>query len=171
MRKLLTAILLAFIGLAHTWAQNGTNAFSVGANVVYGSLSDNLGLGVRVQYTLLNNLRTEAGFNYFFKNDGVSLWDINLNAEYLFGLLDNKLYLYPIAGLSFAHTNADKTRLESDYISGGDHDHSAFGLNMGVGAEYRLTHRIGISLEYRHSIMKDIDQGVIGLGINYTFQI
>ena len=42
-------------------------------------------------------------------------------------------------------------------------------MNLGAGAEYRITENIGIALEYRHTILKDIDQGVFTIGANYKF--
>ncbi len=157
MRKIFAIICVAIMGLGTAWGQASKGDFAVGANVVYGSGIENVGLGARVQYTVFDNFRTETSFNYFFKNDGVDMWDVNLNAHYLFGLASDKLYLYPIAGVSFARTTSD---------FGND---SAFGLNLGAGAEYRLTDQFGLSLEYRHSIMEDIDQGVFSLGVNYKF--
>ena len=43
------------------------------------------------------------------------------------------------------------------------------GLNVGAGMEYEINDHFGVNLEYRHTIIRKVDQGVIGLGINYKF--
>ena len=43
------------------------------------------------------------------------------------------------------------------------------GLNVGAGVEYELNEHFGVNLEYRHTIIRKVDQGVIGLGVNYKF--
>lgn len=174
MKKFITLICVAIMGIGCASAQAEKGDMAIGANIVYGSMIKNAGFGARVQYTPLDHIRAEFGVNYFFQKDYVSMWDVNLNGEYLIGLLNNKLYVYPIVGLSFAKASVDNKGLNKDLSDvleekvniDGD---KAFGLNLGAGVEYRLTDHIGVTLEYRHSIMKDIDQGVIGLGANYKF--
>lgn len=159
MKKILAIICAAIMGVASANAQAEKGDFAVGANIVYGSMIKNIGFGARVQYNPLNNVRAELGMNYFISNDTYeNMWDLNLNAEYLIGLWHEKLYVYPLVGISYATANFKS-----------QNDDKAFGLNLGAGAEYSLTEHIGVTLEYRHSIMKDIDQGVFGIGANYKF--
>ena len=159
MKKLLIILCAAIMGMGCASAQANKGDLAVGVNVVYGSQVDNAGFGLRLQYTPLDNIRAELGFNAFLNNDHYkNWWDINFNAEYLIGLFSQRLYLYPIVGVSFARTGFKP-----------EGDDKAFGLNLGAGAEYKLTEHVGLSLEYRHSIMKDIDQGVFGIGANYKF--
>ena len=174
MKKIITLICVAIMGIGCASAQADKGNFAVGANVVYGSWIKNAGVGLRFQYTPINNVRAELGMNYFFQKDYVNMWDLNLNAEYLIGLFEHKLYLYPIVGLSYAQANADNKKLNKDFEHLLEEEieiesDKAFGLNLGAGIEYRLTERVGVTLEYRHSIMKDIDQGVVGIGANYKF--
>lgn len=172
MKKIITLICVAIMGIGCANAQAEKGDFAVGANIVYGSGIKNMGVGARVQYNPLNSVRTEFGMNYFFQKDYVNMWDMNLNAEYLIGLFEHKVYLYPIVGLSFAKQSFDYEGFMKDHGMEPDKkkfDDKAFGLNLGAGAEYRFNEHVGFTLEYRHSIMKDIDQGVIGIGANYKF--
>ena len=43
------------------------------------------------------------------------------------------------------------------------------GLNLGAGLEYEISERWGVNLEYRHTIIRKVDQGVVGIGLNYKF--
>ena len=163
MKKILSLVcaLCLFSGMAFAQSETEKGQAAAGVQLVYGSGIKNLGLGARFMYNPINQLRAEVGFNYYFKKHGESMFDVNLNAHYLLGVYQEKLYLYPIAGFCFASVN--------DYDSGYDKDINKFGFNLGAGAEYLVTEHIGVTLEYRHSLMKDIDQGVFSLGANYKF--
>ena len=172
MKKVLTIVCAAIMGIASANAQAEKGDFAAGANIVYGSEIKNMGVGVRFQYTPLEHVRAELGMNYFFQKDYVNMWDINLNAEYLINVYNQRLYLYPIVGVSFAKASFDYDKFVKDHGMDTDaskFDDKAFGLNLGAGAEYQLTDHVGVTLEYRHSVMKDIDQGVFGIGANYKF--
>lgn len=158
MKKTLAFLCAALLGIASGWAQINQGDIAAGANLVYGSKIENIGLGAKFQYTVIDHVRAEVGFNYFFKKHHQSMWDVNLNAHYLINVYQDRVLLYPIAGLSFAS-------VENEF----DKDINRIGLNLGAGAQYMLNDNVGVTLEYRHSIMKDIDQGVIGLGVNYKF--
>ena len=100
------------------------------------------------------------------------MWDANLNAHYLINVYQDKLYLYPIVGLNFSSLSFDDKGFLKEYGVDPNFEHkdiNRFGLNLGAGAEYRVTEKIGLSLEYRHTILKDIDQGVFSIGANYKF--
>ena len=43
------------------------------------------------------------------------------------------------------------------------------GLNLGAGIEYEVNEHFGVNLEYRHTIIRKVDQGVVSLGLNYKF--
>ena len=135
---------------------------AVGANLVYGSEIESLGLGARFQYGILDQLRAEVGFNGFFEHNHTSWWDVNLNAHYLVGLSNDKLYIYPLAGLNYTMVD-----FKGDLNPKGEENH--VGLNLGAGVEYELTEHFGVNVEYRHTIIRKVDQGVFGLGINYKF--
>ena len=157
MKKILTLVCLMMLGLGAAQAQVHQGETAVGANLVYGSEIESLGLGARFQYGVLDQLRAEVGFNGFFEHNHVSWWDVNLNAHYLIGLWNEQLYVYPLAGLNY--TMAKAGDVESNHI----------GLNLGAGVEYELNEHWGVNVEYRHTIVRKVDQGVIGLGINYKF--
>lgn len=161
MKKFLFLLCAAVLCAGSAMAQTEKGDITAGVQLSYGSEVGTLGLGARIMYNPIHNLRAEFGTNYFFKREHRSMWDINLNAHYLIGIYREQVYLYPIAGFCFASESFD----EKD-----DHyDISKFGLNLGAGAEYMINEHVGITLEYRHTIMKTIDQGVGSVGLNYKF--
>lgn len=143
------------VGFANAQVHQGETA--AGIKLVYGSEIESLGLGAHFQYGILDQLRGEVGFNYFFEHNHVSWWDVNINAHYLVGLKSDQFYIYPIAGLNYTMAK----------FAGDEENH--IGLNLGAGLEYELNEHWGVNLEYRHTIIRKVDQGVIGLGLNYKF--
>lgn len=168
MKKILTLICALVLGMGVSQAQVHEAQTAVGANLVYGTEIKSPGVGARFQYGVLDQLRTEVGFNYFFEHKHNSCWDVNINAHYLLNVWNQKVYIYPIVGINYTmmkygrHTEEDGTVVASD-------EDNHIGFNVGLGAEYELTEHIGVNLEYRHTIIRSVDQGVIGAGINYKF--
>ena len=177
MKKILALVCTVLLGVTAASAQVTQGEVAAGLNLNYGSEIENIGLGAKFQYTIIDHLRAEVGFNYFFKKNYESMWDANLNAHYLINVYQDKLYIYPIVGLNFSSMSFDekgfiKKLKEIGGVVDPDFelkDINRFGLNLGAGAEYRVTEKIGLSLEYRHTILKDIDQGVFSIGANYKF--
>lgn len=160
MKKILAIICTMMLGMGFAQAQVHQGETAAGVNLVYGSEIESLGLGARFQYGILDQLRAEVGFNGFFEHNHTSWWDVNINAHYLLGLWNEQLYFYPLVGLNYTMTKVK--------IDGSDEENH-IGMNVGAGVEYELNEHFGVNLEYRHTIVRKVDQGVIGLGINYKF--
>lgn len=172
MKKIFALMSALVLGVATSMAQVEKGDIAVGGNLVYGSGIENLGFGARFQYTIIDHVRAEVGFNYFFKKNYQSMWDANLNAHYLISVYQDKLFLYPIVGLNFSSLSFDEKGAAKEFGAQAEDAHddiNRFGLNLGAGAQYMITDNFGVTLEYRHTILKDIDQGVFGLGVNYKF--
>lgn len=156
MKKFLAIVVVAIMGVATASAQKGEMA--VGGNLLYGTEVNSVGIGAKFQYGILEHLRGEASFNYYFKNKGFHMWDLNVNAHYLFDIAP-KFRAYPLAGL----TVVNKT------YSDEDDSVTRFGLNLGGGCEYDVSPRVTVNAEFKYSIVSTIDQAVLGLGVVYKF--
>ena len=160
MKKILAIICTMMLGMGFAQAQVHQGETAAGVNLIYGSEIESLGLGARFQYGILDQLRAEVGFNGFFEHNHTSWWDVNVNAHYLLGLWNEQLYFYPLVGLNYT-----MTKVKIDHSDEENH----IGMNVGAGVEYELNEHFGVNLEYRHTIVRKVDQGVIGLGINSKF--
>lgn len=171
MKKILTIACALILGMSIGQAQVHQGETAVGANLVYGSEIENLGIGARFQYGVLDQLRAEVGFNYFFEKNHLTWWDVNFNAHYLVGLWNEQLYIYPLAGLNYTMCKVGRvtTYTEDGVYDVPSHEENHVGLNLGAGIEYELNEHFGVNFEYRHTIIRKVDQGVFGLGINYKF--
>ena len=162
MKKILTLVCALMLGMGIGQAQVHQGETAVGVNLLYGSEIESMGIGAHFQYGILDQLRAEVGFNYFFEHKHTTWWDVNLNAHYLLNLWNEQLYFYPLVGLNYSMTKVKLPGESSD-------EENHIGLNVGAGMEYEFTDHFGAFLEYRHTIIRKVDQGVIGLGINYKF--
>lgn len=171
----LMCCLLCGIGLANAQAEGGDIA--AGAQLSYGCGVESMGIGARFMYNPIDHLRTGVEVNYFIKRKYQSMVDVALNAQYLFALAGNRLFLYPELGLCFASFSVDAKGIAKALydltgtvgVPVSNQTTNKFGMNLGAGAQWQFNEHIGISAEYRHTIMKSIDQGVFSLGFIYKF--
>ena len=162
MKKLLLLVCAAVMSLSAS-AQAGDKA--LGAQLVFGSETNNIGLGVKGQYYFTDQLRGEASVDYFFKNKGVSMWDINANVHYLFDVA-NKVKVYPLAGLGYTNWSY---KLEYDNVTLAKGTDGRIAVNLGGGAEYELTKDLSVNAELKYQIISNYNQLVLGVGVACKF--
>jgi outer membrane protein X len=154
MKKLM---MIAMMVLASTamFAQKGATYVGIQAN--YGLHKDykNFGVGAKAQYEFLENVRAEASFNYFFKKDCVSMWDINLNAHYVFRV--GSVGIYPLAGICVLGAKPEHGDTETK-----------LGFNAGAGVEFPLSETIKLNVEGKYQYVKHFDRPVISAGIAFA---
>ena len=152
-------------------AQAGDKA--LGAQLVFGSETNSFGLGVKGQYYFTDQIRGEGSFDYFFKNKGVSMWDINANVHYLFDVA-NKVKVYPLAGLGYTNWSYTNDVIVKE-VNGKDKvvEHKGsdgrLAVNLGGGAEYALTDNVSVNAEAKWQIVNNYNQLVLGVGVAYKF--
>ena len=162
MKKLLLLVCAAVMSLSAS-AQAGDKA--LGAQLVFGSETNSIGLGVKGQYYFTDQLRGEASVDYFFKNKGVSMWDINANVHYLFNVA-NKVKVYPLAGLGYTNWSYKYEYAGAPVVEGSD---GRLAVNLGGGAEYELTKNLNVNAEAKYQIISNYNQLVLGVGVAYKF--
>lgn len=145
---------------------------SIGANLNIGSDEDftNFGLGVKFQYGIMDKIRVEPSFNYYFETDNVSMWDLSLNGHYLIPIKANKkLTIYPLAGLAIVgiKVSTDPIEFMGEIIPGTDISATNLGINAGCGIEYMLNSKLSINGELKYQIVEDYNRPIISGGINY----
>ena len=162
MKKLLLLVCAAVMSLSAS-AQAGDKA--LGAQFVFGSQTNNIGFGVKGQYYVTDHLRGEASFDYFFKNKGLTMWDINANVHYLFDVAD-KFKVYPLAGLGYTNWSYKYEYAGAPVVEGSD---GRLAVNLGGGAEYELTKNLNVNAEAKYQIISNYNQLVLGVGVAYKF--
>ena len=162
MKKLLLLVCAAVMSLSAS-AQAGDKA--LGAQLVFGSETNSIGVGVKGQYYFTDQLRGEVSVDYFFKNKGVSMWDINANVHYLIDVAD-KFKVYPLAGLGYTNWSYKYEFPGLPVVEGSD---GRLAVNLGGGAEYELTKNLNVNAEAKYQIISNYNQLVLGVGVAYKF--
>ena len=162
MKKLLLLVCAAVMSLSAS-AQAGDKA--LGAQLVFGSETNSLGFGVKGQYYFTDHIRGEGSFDYFLKNKGISMWDINANVHYLFDVA-NKVKVYPLAGLGYTNWSYKYEYAGNTINEGSD---GRLAINLGGGVEYELTKNLNVNAEAKYQIISNYNQLVLGVGVAYKF--
>lgn len=158
MKKYIFLAIMAFATALGASAESGD--ISVGAQFVYGSKHSMAGLGAQVQIEPITNWRFAPEFIYFFKNDGMSAFNVNVNIHYVIPT-SSTFAIYPLVGFTYANFRAD--------APGGHVTDDRCGANVGLGAQYQIKERLHFFTEERFQILKDWNQSVTCLGLKYTF--
>lgn len=198
MKKVLLSFCVAISALCASAQSAGDMAaglnLGVAPSLESGKSVTNFGLGAKFQYNVTDPIRLEADLDYWFKAKGVDVFDITVNAHYLFHF-GEKLSVYPLIGIGYAHLGAGSAK--GGYDSGyndNDNDWSAwaaaasgypgamptapesksssaskFVLNVGVGAGYSLTEKISVGAEIKYQYIKDFSRLPISVGVTYKF--
>lgn len=140
--------------------------------MVYGTGDSysNIGIGAKFQWNVINRLRLEPSFTYFFKKDFISMWDIDVNVHYQFPV-GKVVTLYPLAGLSVMGVKVDIPTVDlGEYGAiGGSVSDTEFGFNIGAGADFNLSERFALNVEAKYKIGGDWNRFMIGAGVAYKF--
>lgn len=185
MKKQFIALCMALVGLCASAQEKGDMAagLNLGVSPLVGNGGGvtNFGLGAKFQYNVSNPIRLEADIDYWFKSQGMGVFDISANAHYLFKLSD-KFNLYPTVGIGYGHVSSvwddvmDELNDWASSIPGYDYDDedlsfsgNRFLFNVGIGAEYAVTDKISVGAEFKYQFMKDFGRLPITIGVTYKF--
>lgn len=158
MKKYILLAVVAIVAVLGARAEAGD--VSVGGQFAYGSKHSMAGLGAIVQYEPIANWRVAPEFIYYFKNDGMSAYNLNLNVHYVIPT-GSTFAIYPMVGFTYANFRYDTLS--------GDCSDGHCGANIGMGAQYQIKEHLHFFTEERFQVLKDWNQSVTCLGLKYTF--
>ena len=179
--KVATVIVaLVMIGFSAYAQEAGEMAAGGNIGISAGEGVTNFGIGAKFQYNVTKEIRGEGSFTYFLGD--FNYWDLSVNGHYLTGIPNVPLLkVYPLAGLSLngfgggggvvEYYNSDTGKWEKDsdddYSSGSG---TTFGINLGAGADYKLTDKISVGVELKYRIgFDDWNRFGIFAGVVYKF--
>lgn len=167
--KTVMAVVIALFATTPVLAQEkGEMAVGGGVSVATGDSYTNVGLGAKFQWNPINNLRLEPSFNYFFKKDYLSTWDLSANLHYLIPV-GEVVTLYPLAGVGIQNVGLDAD-VDLGYWGKYSFNESDthFAFNLGAGADIKLSDNWNLNFEFKYKIA-DLDRAVFSLGVAYKF--
>ena len=152
MKKLFLTLCVALFSVGAFAQEKGEMA--VGGSLNFNTDASMFGIGARYQYFIIDNLRADGEFTYYFKKDGVSMFTFLASANYLIPIAD-QFAVYPIAGLGVAHSGAGDFGVSStDFIG-----------QAGAGAQYFFTDKVGANfdakVQFGHGTAFVIAAGII----------
>ena len=104
MKKLIFIALFTVMTVLGARAEAGD--FSVAGQFVYASKHSMAGVGAQLQYEAITNWRIAPEFIYYFKNDGLSAINANLNIHFIIPT-STTFAIYPLAGFTYSRFEAD----------------------------------------------------------------
>lgn len=162
MKKYLVLLVLLCACISTSYAQKGESA--LGVNLNYGN-DTNLGLGLKYRYSFTDNWRIEPAFNYYFKHDYASMWDLGANVHYLFPVAP-QVSIYPLGGLSYLHATAHLADLGEGWNNISD---GKIGVNLGAGVDFKVAPNVKLNLELKYQIVDSYNQLVLSAGASFAF--
>ena len=148
MKKLFLTLCIALFSVGAFAQEQGDMA--VGGSLNFNTDVSMFGIGARYQYFIIDNLRGDGEFTYYFKKNGVSLFTVLASANYLFNVAD-KVNVYPIVGLGIASTTGGGS---TDFIG-----------QFGAGGQYDITDKIAgnfdAKLQFGHGTTFVLAAGII----------
>ncbi|WP_294587814.1 porin family protein [uncultured Bacteroides sp.] len=162
MKKILVLLICLCAFATTTFAQRGES--SLGANLNF-SNERNIGIGVKYRYSFTDNWRIEPVFNYYFKHDYVSMWDLGANMHYVIPVA-SKISVYPLAGLEYANTKLHFSDLGEYWKSTND---GQIAINLGAGVDFEIASNVTLDLGLKYQIIDNWNQLVFNAGISFAF--
>ena len=169
MKKFLFAVLFTIVSVG-AFAQQG----SVSGHAKLGYQSDykRFGLGVEGRYEVIDNVRVAPDLIFFFPKNDVWGADINLNVQYTFKDLLDKLTVYPLAGLNISNNrwsvSGDMKKAFQAIGAKTSYGFTNFGFNLGAGADYDITDNGYLNFEMKYTFADaDYGQFMFGYGIRF----
>lgn len=159
MKKILVLLICLCAFATTSFAQKGES--TLGANLNF-SNERNIGIGAKYRYSFTDNWRIEPVFNYYFKHDYVSMWDLGANMHYVIPVA-SKISVYPLAGLEYANT-----KLHSELWKGGLND-GQIAINLGAGVDFKIASNVTLDLGLKYQIIDNWNQLVFNVGISFGF--
>ena len=159
--KKLTIVLIAatMSFAANAQLEEGDLTGTVKGVVGFGQSYTNFGAGVKLTYNIFESFRLAGDFEYFFKKDFVSMWDAMAYVQYVFKVSETA-GIYPLIGAGIAGASADLV----------DETFTDFMSAAGIGADFMLSDKISLNLEFKVQFDKNFDTRFIGgIGIAFKF--
>lgn len=171
--KILKSLFIALaliVGAGAAHADEGDNGIGITLNYGTGGHGmSNLGLGVRYDRMLSDNLRIEPHFIYYFDNDEFREKDLGVNLHYLFNMSDDKLHFYPIFGVTTIFgAELEQGKKGMDGYKEKD-SFFRFGCNFGAGIQYDVTDDFSLIGECKYKLVSKYDNVNFAIGCMMTF--
>lgn len=114
------------------------------------------GWGIKLQADLGHRLRLEPELMYFAEHHEVTTLDLNVNLHWRVPIFDH-FDIYPLSGVNYSHWGYNGPNA------------SRWGMNLGCGAEFRITRSLTAFTEARMQLVSHESQPIFTFGLKHHF--
>ena len=139
------------------FAEKGDMFVGAGLSYGVGSYHKALGIGLKGQYEIFNNFRADAQVDHFFKYDGISMSDVNVNLQYVIGY--EGVRFYPLAGIAFVGSSGNAFGFLTD---------AKVGFNVGAGVEFPIGEKFKFFVETKYQVVEDWGRFIPTFGVMFA---
>ena len=142
-----------------------------GGGLVFATEIKNIGLTFNGTYEITEQWEGALAFSHIFKKDYVSYNVLDLDGHFVFYQHDEKLNVFGLAGLGFTFWKVTIPAMDLGWGMSTPETTTKgteVGLNLGVGANYKITDKLNLAPEMRFTVM-DGSYFRIGATLQYMF--
>jgi len=153
----ITAILLSF---------NLNAQIAIGGGIGYNQEVSSPGITVKAEFNITDKIAITPNVSYFFGGStrfigyNRNVLGIDVNATYAIDIIE-KLKVYPVVGANFS---SYKTRTTFFFIEDRVENETAFGANIGAGAQWQFTDKLCVYLEPKY-VASNYSQIIVNAGV------
>lgn len=165
--KILTLALVALIALpAFAQTQHGEKSFGIKGGYI--SRNESGFAGIEFQYSFSSHVRIAPQVGIVFRHKDLDALTIDLDMHFPLSLGSDKAAFYPLLGLAFnSWTRHGVGGIENnDDVS--THT-NCYGLNAGLGFDFRLTDTFKLGIEGRYTLVKHYPNTQVAISLAYVF--
>ncbi|MEQ9593138.1 MAG: hypothetical protein RLN86_11080 [Cyclobacteriaceae bacterium] len=153
-------ITLTFISIGTFALAQEKGALRASGNLAYGFEVEELGFNLGAEYFITDNISGGLNFSIFFVEDPASFNEFNIDGRYYFD--SGKIQPFALIGISNATSKFSGTVGGVPF----DFKDSEVGLNIGGGAVFPISEKLGINTQLKYATPFD-GQFVIQGGVIY----
>lgn len=163
---LLAVAVSSFVSAGAHNHQRGEKSF--GPRVGYVTRNASAYGGLSFEYQLSSVVRLAPKLGLIFRNKDMDGLKVDVDVQFPLDLAVGKACFYPLAGVSFTSWNRHGVHDENNDKDVTTHTNQ-WGLNAGLGFEYRVNHTLKLSLEGEYTLMKHLPGAFVTAGIAFCF--
>jgi len=122
--------------------------------------------GVKFSYDFAAHVRIAPSVEYTFRHRDFDAFTVNLDMQFPWRLTSSTVSVYPLAGINITRWTYNEYSPDNDDIS---QRFDRLGLNLGGGIGWRATKSLKLTVEGRHSFLKQFHHASVSASIAYIF--
>lgn len=156
---------ISLVAVVLFFAISAKAQLSLGGGLGFNEKVSSVGITAKGWYDLTDKIAITPNVSYYFGSGAIlgysqNILAVDVNGTYSFDIID-KLKVYPMVGLNFSSYKVGGSFLFDEEIGVSS---SAFGVNIGAGAQYQFTDNLSAYFEPKF-VASNYSQIVVNVGV------